>query len=52
MKKFSIVLITVLGSLSLFSCTPEDIAEDNNGEIVTEEVAGGRRFTPIADNDD
>jgi len=52
MKKFSIVLVTLLGSLSLFSCTPEDIAEDTNDEIITEEVAGGRRFNVRAINDD
>lgn len=51
MKKFSIALIVVLGSISLFSCTPEDIAEDTNDEIITDEVAGGRRFTVSDDSD-
>ena len=52
MKKFSIVLVTLIGGLSLFSCTPEDIAEDTNDEIITDEVAGGRRFTVRAVTDD
>ena len=43
MKKLGLVLVAVIGSISLFSCTPEDIAEDLNDGNSIEERAGRDR---------
>ena len=52
MKNLFVILTLLVSSITLFSCTTDEIAEDLNEDIIIEEVAIGNEGHVADERDD